>query len=353
MSSEYDASVPVRRARNIKALTRRLGLRMVQPEELTLRRRRRGRMFGYLDQRGELIRSKKTRARLASLAVPPAYEDVRYAADPRAHIQAVGRDAAGRLQYRYHPDWEKVREQRKRRHLMRLTAAMPKLRKRLARYLAGTSPTRELALAAAIELVATTALRPGSTAYARAHGSRGAVTLLKRNVRIKDGRLSLDFPAKGGKRVHKTCESPSLVRAVTVLQKLPGRRLFQYRGEDGRVHRVRRAQVNDFLRTLGECEISLKDLRTLHASAAVVERLACTAPAANASVRRKQILRAVRDVADALANTPAICRRSYVHETVVMAFEAGKLKRYAAAFKRARSPAKREAVLAKVVAAAR
>jgi DNA topoisomerase-1 len=332
-------------------LARRLSLRIIQPGELTWTRRRRGKVFGYVDERGKTIRSETVRARLRALAVPPAYEGVRYAADPQAHIQAVGRDAAGRLQYRYHPTWEKVREQQKAARMLELAAALPRLRRRIAQHLRTRQPTRELALAAVIELVVLTALRPGSTQYARAHGSRGAVTLLKQHVHVGRGSLRLDFPGKGGKRIVKECRSPSLLRAARMLAALPGRRFFQYRGEDGKVHPVRRAQVNDFLRALSGCEISLKDLRTLRASAAVMEMLASVEPAASATARRKQVLQAVRAAADELANTPAICRRSYVHRTVVTAFEGGRLKAFAARLKRARSPSCREGLLAQVIAA--
>jgi DNA topoisomerase-1 len=224
------------------------------------------------------------------------------------------------------------------------------VRRRVARHLAGKAPTRELALAAVIELVARTAIRPGSDTYARQHGTRGAVTLLKSNVRIERGEVVLDFIGKGSKPVVKRCQAPGLRRALEVVRKLPGERLFQYRNGDGAVHAVRRGQVNAFLRELAGCDISLKDLRTLYASAAVLEQLAPVEPAASARARRRQVLNAVRATADELVNTPAICRRSYVHQTVVTAFEAGKLKRHAAELKRARSPARRERALAKVVA---
>jgi DNA topoisomerase-1 len=326
-------------------------LRIVGPDDLTWSRRRRGKIFGYLDDRGTLIRGDKARKRLASLAVPPAYEDVRYAADPQAHLQAVARDAAGRLQYRYHPAWEKVREQRKAQRLLRLTGALPALRKHLARHLAARKPTPELALAAVIELIAVTGLRPGGETYLRQHGTRGAVTLLKRNVKLDRDCLAIEFTGKGGKHITKRCKARALMRAVEILRALPGRRLFQYRDEAGQVCRVRDSQVNAFMREMAGCNISLKDLRTLRASSAVMEMLAAVEPARSASARRKQVLEAVRKAAEELGNTPAICRRSYVHQTVVNAFEAGKLKAYGASLKRARSPAKRESVLAKVVAA--
>ena len=139
-----------------------MGLRVGQQQELTIRRLKRGNGYGFVDHGGRPIRDAATLARLKSLAVPPAYSDVRYAQKPNAHLQAVGRDAAGRLQYRYHPDWEKVRELRKARRLMRLVEALPKIRRSVGQRLAAEQPTREFALSAVIELVARTAIRPGN-----------------------------------------------------------------------------------------------------------------------------------------------------------------------------------------------
>ena len=149
----------VRRRR--RPFAKRLGLRYVTRDALTIRRQRRGKGWRYLSASGRVIRDPSVLRRLARLAVPPAYEAVLYADDPAAHLQAVGRDAAGRLQYRYHPDWEKVREQRKARRLARLAEALPRIRRSVGQYLAGAEPTRELALAAVIELVGCSAIRAG------------------------------------------------------------------------------------------------------------------------------------------------------------------------------------------------
>lgn len=296
------------------------------------------------------MRSRPALKRLNSLAVPPAYEDVRYAANPKAHLQAVGRDAASRLQYRYHPEWEKVREIRKAHRLSRLVGALPAIRRKVAQILKGREPTREFALAAVIELIAQTAIRPGSDTYTRLHGSRGATTLLKLNAVIDDGCVMLSFRAKGGKQVRKECGARRLVHAIRVLRALPGSRLFQYRDASGELRRVAASQVNQFLREVSGIRISLKDFRTLLASAAVLESLSQVQPAESAAKRRRQILDAVRETAAELANTPAICRRSYVHETVVTAFEKGMLEKFSATLKSRRSPSAREKILAQVIA---
>src|SRR4051812_11182333 len=202
---------------------KRLGLRYISTDELTIRRKRVGDSFTFLSARGRTIRDALTRARLKRLAVPPAYEEVLYAADPRAHIQAIGRDAAGRLQYRYHPDWEKGRERRKARRVQRLVEAMPRVRRAVNKHLGAAAPTREFALAAVIELVACSAIRPGSESYAKANGTRGAATLLKSNVAVNGATVALKFRAKGGKNIEKDITCARLASAINVLSALPGR----------------------------------------------------------------------------------------------------------------------------------
>jgi DNA topoisomerase IB len=199
-------------------------------------------------------------------------------------LQAVGRDAAGRLQYRYHPQWEDVRESSKARRLARLAHALPQVRRSIGQYLAADQQTREFACAAVIELVACSAIRPGGEDYRRLHGTRGAATLLKSNVSIYGEAISLRFRSKGGKIVTKEFAAP-------------------------------------------------------------------IKPAASPRQRRKQVLEAVSAAAEDLANTPTICRRSYVHETVVAAFEDGVLERFSATLKNCRSPTRRAKVLAQIIAA--
>jgi DNA topoisomerase I len=329
---------------------RRLGLRYISTDELTIRRKRVGERFTFVSARGRMIRDELTRARLKRLAVPPAYEDVLYAADPRAHIQAIGRDAAGRLQYRYHADWEKVRERRKAKRLQRLVEAMPRIRRVVSRHLGTAEPSREFALAAVIELIACSAIRPGNESYTKEHGTRGATTLLKSNVATHGTRIVLKFRAKSGKRVEKDFHCPRAATAINVLRALPGARLFQYPAENGETRAVTAAEVNAFLREIAGVKISLKDFRTLSASAAALEALAHVEPAPSERGRRRQVKDAVTAVSEELANTPAICRKSYVHQTVVAAFENGKLARFSELLKGKRSPTHREQLLAQVVA---
>ncbi len=337
---------------SVEALARDIGLTLGDQNELTIRRIKRGKNYSFVRANGTPIRHVGTLRRLNSMAVPPAYQQVRYSPDPTSHLQAVGVDAAGRLQYRYHADWEKVREHRKAHRLARLVAALPKIRRNVSMHLSGDEPTREFALSAVIELIARTAIRPGNESYARLNGTRGATTLLKSNVVLEDDTLVLAFKAKGGKAVRKECDAAKLVRAIGILRTVPGKRMFQYRDNSGTVRTVSTTTVNAFLREIAGIKISLKDFRTLMASAVVLESLSRISPAASARGRKKQVLEAVRAAADELSNTPAICRKSYVHDTIVTAFEDGILERFAATMKGYRSQSKREQLLAQVVSAA-
>ena len=339
-------------APSVESLAQELGLKLGDQNQLTIRRIKRGKGYSFVRANGAHIRDARTIRRLHAMAVPPAYADVRYSPDPNSHLQAVGRDAAGRLQYRYHADWEKVREQRKAHRLAKLVAALPKIRRNVSMHLSGEEPTREFALSAVIELIARTAIRPGNESYARLNGTRGATTLLKSNVTLEDDSVVLTFKAKGGKAVKKECNAAKLVRAVGILQSLPGRRMFQYRDASGVVRTVSTTTVNAFLREIAGIKISLKDFRTLMASAVVLESLSRISPAKSARGRKRQVLEAIRAAADQLSNTPAICRKSYVHDTIVTAFEDGILERFAATMKGCRSQKKREQLLAQVVMAA-
>ncbi|MEN3287235.1 MAG: topoisomerase [Bradyrhizobium sp.] len=334
---------------SVEVLAEGHGLTLGEQTELTIRRIKRGKRYSFVRANGTTVRDVSTVRRLSAMAMPPAYRDVRYSPDPNSHLQAVGVDAAGRLQYRYHSDWEKVREQRKAHRLAKLVGALPRIRRAVNKHLAGEEPTREFALSAVIELVARTAIRPGNESYMRMHGTRGATTLLKSNVLPDDGCFVLTFKGKGGKAVRKECDAGKLVRAMGILRGVPGKRMFQYRDAQGIVRAVSTTQVNAFLREIAGIKISLKDFRTLMASAVALETLSRVTPAESQRGRKKQILEAIRAAADELTNTPAICRRSYVHDTIVTAFEDGILERFGQAMKGRRSQTRREQLLAQVV----
>jgi DNA topoisomerase-1 len=292
---------------------------------LTIRRRRHGKGFVYLDEAGRRVRAEKELSRIASLAIPPAYQAVRIAANPSSHLQAIGRDAAGRWQHRYHDSWAAVREARKVDRLATLLQALPRLRAAVRRDMAHRALDRSKALACAVAILDETHIRVGSEPYLSTSGARGAATLLKRQSVLGRSRILLCFRGKGGTRFRCTVVHASLVRALSRIATLPGRRLLQYRDDDGTVHPVRAPDINAYLREITGAPVTAKDLRMLAANALAAEAFAAMQPEESETARRRQITAVMRSVSEHLGNTPAVTRKSYVHARVVDAFAAGDL----------------------------
>ncbi|MBU0724551.1 MAG: DNA topoisomerase IB [Alphaproteobacteria bacterium] len=311
--------------REIRAQARRAGLRLVTPEQLTLRRQRQGRGFVYRDEDGTRIQDKALLARIRSLAIPPAYRDVRVASLADAHIQAMGEDEAGRIQYRYHPDWDLVREERKIERLATLAQALPRIRRRILRDLKRKENCRYKALAAVVMVIDRSHIRIGCEDYVHSGRSRGAATLLKRNLELEGDYLRLRFHGKRRKPVDCALYAPALAKVIPDFRDLRGSRLFQYRDDRGRIRPVTAGDINAYLREITGAPVTAKDFRTLAATAAAGERLARMEPAASATAQRRQIAAVMRDVAEMLGNTPAVARKSYVHSRLIDAFCKGKL----------------------------
>lgn len=322
------------------------GLRYANVDGLTVVRRRRGRGFTYLDAAGKRVRDSETIQRVLSLAIPPAYTDVRIAPRADQHIQAVGRDEAGRLQYVYHPSWEAVREARKQGRLAELCAVLPALRRRLARTLRKPGPGREKALAAAVMLIDRTYIRIGNSGYLQSGRSRGAATLLKSNVRCDGDEVHLSFHGKRRIRVECSIRAPALARALRELGAIPGRRLFQYRDEHGKTRRISAGDINAWLQDVTGAAVTAKDFRTLAATAAAGETLCATEPAPRARQRARQVADVMGGIAEALGNTPAVVRRSYVHRRLVDAFERGELTALSRSIERSRELSRGETLVA-------
>ena len=321
------------RARDEKRLLRELGLRRTTPEELSIRRRRHGKGFVYIDGDGHRITDIDALTRIRALAIPPAYVEVRIARDPRSHLQAVGHDEKGRTQYRYHPDWEIVRERGKIDRLAILAEVIPRIRRHVDRDLAREGLPKPKALAAVVAVIDRTHIRIGCEDYVHSGRSRGATTLLKRNVRVDGDRLCLAFRGKGRREIECGVKAPALVRTIGELLELPGRRLFKYLDEEGRVRPISAGEVNAYLRTIAKAPVSAKDFRTLAATATAATRLAAIEPAAKPTPRRRQVAAVMRDIATLLGNTPAVTRKSYVHRTLVNTFAAGALATVSAGIK--------------------
>ncbi len=326
-------------------------LKRIGREDLTIRRRRHGRSFGYVDEAGELVSDAAMRERVHGLGIPPAWTEVRIAASPRAHIQACGLDAAGRLQYIYHPDWEARRVRRKQLQLGLLTAALPRIRRRVREDLEAETGSKELALAIGVALIDRTAMRVGRERYLDAHGTRGAGTLFNRDVTVKGDEIRVAFPAKSGKKASYSFADARLARAIEAVSSIPGRRLLMYRNGEARA--LRTDDINRYLREIAGAPVTAKDFRTLHASAMAGEALARQEPAESATARKRQMAAVTKQVAAFLQNTPAISRASYVAPCLYALFDKGRLAElWAAGGDGANGVRQREVRLAAVLEAA-
>jgi DNA topoisomerase-1 len=294
--------------------------------DLTVLRKKRGTGFCYVDAEGALVCDMATKSRIRTLGIPPAWQQVRIAPNPKAHIQVLGVDEAGRDQYIYHPEWELRRDGKKQKRLGMLTAVLPRLRRKVAASLDAETGTRELALAIAVTLIDKTAMRVGREKYLETSGTRGAGTLFARDVRVEGNEVCMAFDAKGGKRAEYCLTDARLAGAVNRIKTLPGKRLLVYRHDSGTVRPIKTSTINDYLRELAGVEISAKDFRTLHASAMAGDALAQMDVGTSATARRRQMMQVAREVADVLKNTPAISRKSYIAPCLFKLFDDGKLK---------------------------
>jgi DNA topoisomerase-1 len=293
---------------------------------LTIERQRRGKGFCYFDAKGELVCDKIAKTRFQALGIPPAWQEVKIAEHPRAHIQAMGRDAAGRLQYIYHPDWEERRLARKQNQLALLTTALPAVRRRVAKDLGATTGSSELALAIAVALIDRTAMRVGRERYLKSSGTRGAGTLYSRDVRVAGSRVALQFPAKSGKTAQYELADRRLAEAVGRIKTLTGKRLLVFRDEAGSVRPITGEMINTYIAEAAKAHVTAKDFRTLHASAIAAEELAALEPGSSISARKRQMTTVTRTVADFLRNTPAISRKSYIAPCLFKLFDDGQLQ---------------------------
>ena len=293
---------------------------------LTLTRQRRGKGFCYRDADGALVSDAATRARIKALGIPPAWTDVRIAPNPKAHIQVLGVDEAGRDQYIYHPEWELRRDSKKQRRLAALTSVLPRLRRKMAEALGAETGSRELALAIAVALIDKTAMRVGREKYLESNGTRGAGTLYARDVQVNGDEVCMAFDAKGGKRAEYCLNDNRLADAVSRIKTLPGKRLLVWRDEAGKVRPIKTGAINAWLRELAGVDISAKDFRTLHASALAAEALAQLDAGGSEAARRRQMAQVAKQVSEVLRNTPVISRKSYIAPCLFKLFDSGKLK---------------------------
>ncbi|MDQ0455583.1 DNA topoisomerase IB [Rhizobium paknamense] len=290
-----------------------VGLVYVSDGEPGIRRIRRGRGFCYKLPDGVLLKNPEMLKRITSLGLPPAYRDVWICLDPRGHLQATGFDQRGRKQYRYHPDWQNWRSQLKFQDLAAFAEVLPRMRRQIDRDLADPKDDPTFLLAALAALLDASHIRVGNQSYARENQTYGATTLLKRHLSFGEDGILLKFTAKGGKKVHRRLKHPKLQRILEEIADLPGRELFSYVDEHGALHRIDSGRLNAYLGDIAGQPVSAKTFRTWGGTLAGFR--------AAFSALRQERVPTIKDIctaaAEALHNTPAICRTSYVHPHVL------------------------------------
>ncbi len=312
-------------------IARENGLRYVTDDTPGIRRLRRGRHFSYVGPDGRPLRDRQALARIRSLAIPPAYEDVWICPDARGHIQATGRDARGRKQYRYHSRWREVRDENKYARMLDFARALPRIRRRVAADLRKKGMTREKVLGAVVALLEITAVRVGNDEYARENQSFGLTTLRNRHAQVHGNKLTFRFRGKSGVQHEVHVIDHRLAKIVRECQDLPDQQLFEYLDGDGSAHRVGSTEVNEYIREISSGDFTAKDFRTWMGTVRCAAILAQTAQAETVTDRKRNVVEAVREVARHLGNTAAVCRKCYVHPEVLAAYmDAGKLPQMAA-----------------------
>jgi DNA topoisomerase IB len=290
-----------------------------------MRRRRCGRGFCYLGPDGARITDPGALARIRALVIPPAWEDVWISADPLGHIQAVGTDAAGRRQYRYHDLWREQRDREKHDRMLEFGGALPPVREIVDRHLAGRGLTRDRVLAAAIRLVDLGFFRPGGEEYAAENGTYGLATIRREHVTCTRGQLAFDYIGKSTQHREQAVADARVCAVVRSLKRRTGGGdgLLAYRS-GRRWHDVTAADINDYLREVSGGEFTAKDFRTWHATVLAAVALAVSVQAnGSAPARKRAIARAIREVADYLGNTPAVARASYIDPRIIALYEQG------------------------------
>jgi DNA topoisomerase-1 len=321
-SRSSPADIPVPAPESLEA-AKAARLRYVNDREPGIRRERTAGGFIFRDAAGKLIKDAAELARIKALAIPPAWTDVWICPHEKGHLQATGRDARHRKQYRYHPRWRRIRDETKYEHSLDFGRALPAIRRRVDADLSRPGLPREKVLAAVVRLMEDTLARVGNPEYASQNNTFGLTTLRNRHVRIIGGRIELDFRAKHGIRHVSQVSDRKLARVVKNCRDLPGSELFQYLDEAGERHSIDSADVNEYLREISGRDITAKDFRTWSATNLAVLALAaqeCMPPT------KKAQLEAIRQVAKRLGNTPAICRKCYIHPAVLDGYLNGKLR---------------------------
>jgi DNA topoisomerase I len=326
LMSQMLPNAPTTEIVDLREEARAVGLRYVSDDRPGITRHRSGRGFSYRATNGETIRDRAEIARINAIVIPPAWTEVWICPNPRGHILATGRDARNRKQYRYHPEWRALRDATKFDRMVAFSRALPTIRTRLTDDLALRGLSREKVLAAVVSIIDHTLIRVGNEEYARQNGSFGATTLQDDHAHFAHGELRLSFRGKSGKEHEASIDDPRLVRVVRRCQELPGEQLFAYLDETGAPRTIDSGDVNDYLREIAGEGITVKDFRTWGGSVLCHQLLLDAGPAGSETEAKRMVVAAIKLVAARLGNTPAVCRASYVHPSIIDAYLEGELR---------------------------
>ncbi len=301
------------------------GLRYTNDSRPGIRRIRRGSSFRYLTPDGRIIRDAVQLRRIKSLVIPPAWKDVWISPDPRGHLQASGRDARGRKQYRYHQKWRAVRDETKYDRLIGFAGKVPAIRRRTASDLRSPHLTRAKVLAVVVQLLEKTLIRVGNDEYARDNQSFGLTTMRDGHVNVKGGRVRFIFRGKSGVEHDIDLNDRRLARTIKACRDIPGYDLFQYRDQDGKRHAIGSDDVNMYLREIAGEDYTSKDFRTWAGTVLAAQMLRDFEAFDSEAQAKRNIVRAVESVAKKLGNTKAVCRRCYIHPAILDAYVDGSM----------------------------
>jgi DNA topoisomerase-1 len=301
------------------------GLVYVSDDELTIHRKPAGKGFTYLGPSGTTIHDRAELKRIRALAIPPAWTDVRICPNADGHIQATGRDAKGRKQYRYHPRWREVRDGTKYEHMLAFAEALPTIRARIADDMARRDFSREKVLATIVSLLETTLIRVGNSEYAEHNKSYGLTTLRNRHAVVDGTELRFEFKGKSGKTWRLKIHDRRIAKIIKACQSIPGQHLFQYFDEAGERHQVTSSDVNAYLREITGADITAKDFRTWAGTVLAAMELREIEAFDSATKAKRNLKSAIEKVSERLGNTVAICRKCYVHPEVVDCYFEGTL----------------------------
>jgi DNA topoisomerase-1 len=307
------------------AAAEQAGLVYVSDEEPGIRRQRSGKGFSFRNPDGSAVKDKETLARIKSLAIPPAYTDVWICADPKGHIQATGRDDRGRKQYRYHPRWREVRDSTKYERMLDFGKALPAIRERISADMGKRGLPREKVLATVVHLLENTLIRVGNATYSKENKSFGLTTLQDRHVEVDGGKMRFQFKGKSGKTWNLQVKDRRIARIVKSCQDVPGQHLFQYLDDDGQRHGVTSQDVNDYLREISGQDFSAKDFRTWAGTVLAAIALTEFETFDTKAAAKRNLRDAIERVSSRLGNTPAICRKCYIHPHVLDCYLEGDL----------------------------